>query len=75
MPDAAEQIGGSQPDVVIMEYPQPGDAGRALTVLTLLRDNPGLKLIGLDTAHSELVILSSSEMMVSQVADLVPLLT
>ena len=70
LPDAGRRLKSLRPDVIIFDS---GDARLvALPDMTqLLRDNPGVLVIGLDLTNNEVTVVSSQQRSATKVEDLV----
>ena len=70
LPDAIRRLGNLRPDVAILDL----SAAQSTLSISLLRQYPGLLLIGIDPSSNELLVLSGHTAHVLTTDDLVQLI-
>ena len=68
-PELVDHIRATQPDVILLDSDHP-PANIASQIMDILRDVPGIRLIGISYQHSTLVVYRGETKKVRDVADL-----
>jgi hypothetical protein len=64
--DIREQLGSLEPELIVFELDSPD----AHSIISLLKDRPGILLIGLDLNCSRAIVLNSSQHLTRSMSDL-----
>ncbi|MBN1581990.1 MAG: hypothetical protein JXA89_14895 [Anaerolineae bacterium] len=64
--DIVERLKSLQPDLIVFEL----DAPRSSSIFALLREQPGILLLGLDLDYSQVLVLNSQQHITQTMSDL-----
>ena len=64
--DIAERLKALEPDLIVFEL----DAPRSSSIFSLLRQQPGIMLLGLDLDYNQVIVLNSHQHITSTMNDL-----